>query len=70
MSASWTKLLVEKRVATEPPSKRELDEFRAMAALNLKDAKVSDISAQGRFEFAYNAARLLPPAPFAPAVTV
>jgi len=29
-----------------------------MAALNLKDAGVSQISAQGRYEFAYNAARL------------
>jgi hypothetical protein len=30
-----------------------------MAAVNLRDAHVGGISAQGRFEFAYNAARLL-----------
>jgi hypothetical protein len=46
-------------VAQEPTSKKELDELRAMAAVNLKDAHVGAISAQGRFEFAYNAARLM-----------
>jgi hypothetical protein len=56
---SWTKLLAEKRVAPEPTSKKELDELRAMVAVNLKDAHVVGISAQGRFEFAYNAARLM-----------
>jgi hypothetical protein len=56
---SWTKLLAEKRVALEPTSKKELDELRAMAQMNLKDAHVKEISAQGRYEFAYNAARLL-----------
>jgi hypothetical protein len=30
-----------------------------MVAVNLKDAHIPGISAQGRFEFAYNAARLL-----------
>jgi hypothetical protein len=56
---SWTKLLAEKRVSPEPTSKKELDELRAMAAVNLKDAHVVGISAQGRYEFAYNAARLI-----------
>jgi hypothetical protein len=56
---SWTKLLAEKRVAREATSKKELDELRAMVAVNLKDAHVSGISAQGRFEFGYNAARLM-----------
>lgn len=56
---SWTKLLAEKRVAREQTSKKELDELRAMVAVNLKDAHVAGISAQGRFEFAYNAARLM-----------
>lgn len=56
---SWTKLQAEKRVAPEPTSKKELDELRAMVAVNLKDAHVGGISAQGRFEFAYNAARLV-----------
>ncbi len=56
---NWTKLLADKRVATEPPSKSELDDLRAMAGQNLKDAQVTIISAQGRYEFAYNAARLM-----------
>src|SRR5436309_15028266 len=56
---SWTKLLAGKRVATEPTSKQELDEFREMVAHNLADAQVPGVSAQGRFEFAYNAARLM-----------
>jgi hypothetical protein len=51
-------LLAEKRVALQPTSKSELEEIRMMAQLNLRDAHVSMISAQGRFEFAYNAARL------------
>jgi hypothetical protein len=56
---SWTKLLAEKRVAPEPTSKKELDELRAMVGINLHDAHVAGISAQGRYEFAYNAARLM-----------
>lgn len=46
-------------MAVEPTSKQELVELREMVALNLKDAQVKAISAQGRYEFAYNAARLL-----------
>ena len=56
---SWTKLLAERRVAAEPTSKKELDELRAMMAVNLHDAHVTGISAQGRYEFGYNAARLM-----------
>ena len=52
-------MLAEKRVTHEPTSKKELDELRTMAAVNLKDAHVTDISPQGRYEFAYNAARLV-----------
>lgn len=52
-------MLAEKRVSAEPASKQELDELRAMAATNLSDAGVQAVSAQGRYEFAYNAARLL-----------
>jgi hypothetical protein len=52
-------LLAEKRVAREPSSKKELDELRTMAAVNLHDSHVTGISAQGRYEFAYNAARLI-----------
>jgi hypothetical protein len=56
---SWKKLLAEKRVAREPTSKKEIDELRQMVAVNLHDAQVAGISAQGRYEFAYNASRLL-----------
>ena len=56
---SWSKLLADKRVALEPTSKQELDELREMVAINLRDAQVTGLSAQGRYEFAYNAARLL-----------
>ena len=59
MSMSWAKLLAANRVAREPTSKQELDELREMAALNLQDASVKGLSARGRYEFAYNAARLL-----------
>jgi hypothetical protein len=56
---SWTKLLVEKRVAAEPTSKQELDDVRKMAAENLQNASVIGLSAKGKYEFAYNAARLM-----------
>ncbi len=56
---SWKKLLADKRVAAEPTSKQELDELREMVATNLRDAHVAGLSAQGRYEFAYNAARLM-----------
>jgi hypothetical protein len=59
MSKNWNDLLTERRVAREPSSRQELDEIRAMIATNLKDANVPGLSAQGRYEFAYNAARLL-----------
>ena len=56
---SWKKLLAARHVAAEPSSKQELDELRRKVTLSLKDAQVSAVSAQGRFEFAYNAARLM-----------
>jgi hypothetical protein len=56
---SWTTLLAEKRVAQEPTSKNELDELRAMVATNLQDAHIPGLSAQGVYEFGYNAARLM-----------
>jgi hypothetical protein len=56
---TWKNLLETKRLAVEPTSKAEFDELRAMVEVNLKDAQVSAVSAQGRYEFAYNAARLL-----------
>jgi hypothetical protein len=56
---SWNKLLVEQRVASQPTSKQELDDIREMIATNLNDANVVGLSGQGRYEFAYNAARLM-----------
>ena len=56
---SWSKLLVEQRVASEPTSKQDLDAIRQMIATNLNDANVAGLSSQGRYEFAYNAARLM-----------
>jgi hypothetical protein len=55
----WSALLADKRVALEPTSKQELDELREMAALNLNDAQVPGLSAQGQYEHAYNSARLI-----------
>jgi hypothetical protein len=59
VSMSWTKLLVDQRVASQPTSKQELDDIRQMIATNLNDANVAGLSSQGRYEFAYNAARLI-----------
>lgn len=56
---TWAKLLADHRVAAEPTSKQELDELRQMVATNLKDAQLAGLSAQGRYEFGYNAARLM-----------
>jgi hypothetical protein len=55
---SWQTLLVGRHVAAEPTDKQEIDELHSKTILQLKDAQVSGISAQGRYEFAYNAARL------------
>jgi hypothetical protein len=52
-------LLAEKRVVPEATSKKELDELRRMTDVILKDAHIRTVSAQGRYEFAYNAARLM-----------
>lgn len=46
-------------MAVEPASKQELDNLRTMVAENLRDAHLSGLSAKGRYEFAYNAARLI-----------
>lgn len=54
-----SKLLASKRIASEPSSKKELDELREVVAINLADAQVAAVSAQGRYEFAYNTVRLL-----------
>ena len=56
---SWTKLLGDKRVAAEPAARQELDDLRQMVAAELRDAHVAGVSAKGKYEFAYNAARLM-----------
>jgi len=56
---SWKKLLTDKRVTAEPPSKAELDSLRSIVTRSLKDVKASDISADMRFVLAYDAARTL-----------
>ena len=45
---TFKKLLADKRVALEPPSKQELDELREVVATNLADAAVPGLSPQGR----------------------
>jgi len=62
------KLLADKQVAREPTNRVEIDELRAMVARNLEDAQVPGVSAQGRYEFAYNAARLMATVGCGPAV--
>ena len=59
MNMTWNKLLAEQRVASQPTSKQELDDLRQMVTTNLNDASVAGLSSQGRYEFAYNAARLM-----------
>lgn len=54
-----TKLLADNRITGEPSSKQELDELRQMVATNLSDVAVTGLSSQGRYEFAYNAGRLI-----------
>lgn len=54
---SWTQLLADKRVATEPATKQELDDLRGVVARSIKDAQAINLSADGKFGFAYNAAR-------------
>jgi hypothetical protein len=59
MSVTLTRLAAERRIAPEPTSAQELDELREMSRTALADARLHGLSTQGRFEFAYNAARLL-----------
>jgi hypothetical protein len=56
---SWKKLQAEGHLSALPTSKQEIDSLRQMVEMNLKDAAVAETSAQGRYEFAYNAARLV-----------
>jgi len=54
---SWKKLLADKRVTAEPPSKPELDSLRSIVTRSLKDVTATGLSADTRFVLAYDAAR-------------
>ncbi|MEE9293742.1 MAG: hypothetical protein V3W34_02090 [Phycisphaerae bacterium] len=56
---TWSELEKQRRVAKEPARKSEIDELRALAGRNLKDASLEGLSPDGCFSFAYNAARTL-----------
>ena len=56
---TWSELERQRRVAKEATSKSEIDELRALAERNLKDAALPLLSSDGRFSMAYNAARTL-----------
>ncbi|MGH7135343.1 MAG: hypothetical protein ACREHD_06355 [Pirellulales bacterium] len=56
---SWKKLLANKNVTREPPSKTELDNLRSIVARCTKDVGASGLSADARFVMAYDAARTL-----------
>ncbi len=59
MKRTWKDLLAERRIEKLPPDKREIDELWSLAKRNLTDAALDGLSPEGRFEFAYNAARTL-----------
>ena len=56
---SWKKLLANKNVTREPPSKAELDNLRSIVARSLKDVATPGLSADARFVMAYDARRTL-----------
>jgi hypothetical protein len=56
---SWKKLLHDRRVTAEPPSKAELDSLRSIVTRSLKDVTAPGLSADARFVLAYDAARTL-----------
>jgi hypothetical protein len=56
---SWTKLLAERRVVAEPATPQEIDDLRQVVDRNLQDARAAGLSDDGRFNFAYSAARTL-----------
>ncbi len=59
MRMTWSELAKQKRVAKEPTTKSEIDALRALADRDLKDAALAQLSPDGRFSMAYNAARTL-----------
>jgi hypothetical protein len=56
---SWEKLVANKNVVGEPPSKAELDNLRSIVARSMKDVAAPGLSADARFVMAYDAARTL-----------
>lgn len=56
---SWKKLLANKNIVREPPSKAELDNLRSIVARSMKDVAAPGLSADARFVMAYDAARTL-----------
>lgn len=56
---NWNELVQQKRVTAEPSSKNEIDQLQALAARNLADAALPNLSPDGKFSLAYNAARTL-----------
>jgi uncharacterized protein (UPF0332 family) len=56
MKVTWTSLLASKKAQRHTTSKNELDDMRELIARDLKDAGVTEISADRRFATAYNAA--------------
>jgi len=59
MRMTWNELEQQKRVTVEPTTKSEIDDLRALARRNLQDAALPQLSSDGRFSMAYNAARTL-----------
>jgi hypothetical protein len=56
---SWKKLIANKNVVHELPSKAELDNLRSIVARSMKDVEAPGLSADARFVMAYDAARTL-----------
>ncbi|HUY88399.1 MAG TPA: hypothetical protein VMV10_06675 [Pirellulales bacterium] len=56
---TWKKLLANKNVSREPPSKAELDNLRSIVDRSMKDVAAPGLSADARFVLAYDAARTL-----------
>lgn len=56
---TWEDLLRERRVAQEPTDREEIGALRVAAARGIADAAIEELSAEGRFERSYDAARSL-----------
>src|SRR5208282_773470 len=56
---SWAKLQANNNVTASPPTKAELDRLRSIVTRSLADATAAGLSADARFNMAYDAARTL-----------